>query len=224
MLEKWLKHFFGEKILSSLMGVFGGALSGVATVAVTGNLSSSALVTGAVGGAAAAVIGAGGRVTGESKPPGKTPGGGTGIMMLFMVMLCFMLAGCNGVSSNVGDGQVDAVEAATIRLAVGAAMSAKPETVVPAYAVTKTLLAVMDGSEAVKVGDLEAALDDRIDTLNLTPLERQSVSDLVALVKANIVDRISGISPDLKLVVVRAVIEIVHDSAAARLQMIGAGA
>jgi len=223
MLEKWLKHFFGEKILSSLMGVFGGALSGVATVAVTGNLDASALVTGAVGGAAAAVIGAGGRVTGESKPPGKPRGGGTGIMMLFMVMLCFMLAGCNGVSSNVGDGQVDAVEAATIRLAVGAAMSAKPETIVPAYAVTKTLLAVMDGAEAVQVRDLESALDERIDNLNLTPLEKQSVSDLVTLVRANITERVSGIAPDLKLVVVRAVIEIVHETASARLQMIGSG-
>ena len=70
MLERWMKHFFGEKILSSVMGVFGGALSGVATVAVTGNLNSSALVTGAVGGAAAAVIGAGGRMTGEKKPAG----------------------------------------------------------------------------------------------------------------------------------------------------------
>lgn len=226
MLEKWMKHFFGEKILSSLMGVLGGALSGVATVAVAGNLDSSALVTGAVGGAAAAVIGAGGRMTGEPKPSDKKPvsrTGGTGVMLLFLLVFCMTAAGCNGVSSSVGDGKVDAVEAATIRLAVGAAMSAKPETIVPAYAVTKTLLAVMDGSEAVQVRDLESALDERIDNLHLTPLERQSVSDLVTLVRANITDRISGIAPDLKLVVVRAVIEIVHETAYARLQMIGSG-
>lgn len=137
--------------------------------------------------------------------------------LLVLVALLCMIAGC--VTTNVGDGQVDAVEAATIRLAVGAAMAAKPETVIPAYAVTKTVLAIMDSGEAVQVKDLEAAVEKQIGTLNLTPLEKQSVSDLVALVRANIQGHISGIAPDLRMVMIRAVIEIVHDSAAMRLNM-----
>lgn len=104
MLEKWLKHFFGEKILSSLMGILGGALSGVATVAATGNLDSSALITGAVGGAAAAVIGAGGRMTGENKGKGLTIRG-SGVMLVFMLVACLVAAGCAGNTGRVGDGQ-----------------------------------------------------------------------------------------------------------------------
>ncbi|EMS79205.1 hypothetical protein [Desulfotignum phosphitoxidans] len=222
MLEKWLKHFFGEKILSSLMGILGGALSGVATVAVTGNLDRSALVTGAVGGAAAAVIGAGGRITGENKPGGQGIRG-SGVMLVFMLVACLMAAGCAGTTARVGDGQVDAVETATIRLAVGAAMSVKPETIVPAYAVTKALLAVMDGTEAVQVKDLEKVLVEQIEVLNLTPLEQQSMADLVGLIRANIEARISGLAPGLQLVVVRAVVEIVHDAASARLNLVKAG-
>jgi hypothetical protein len=67
MLEKWIKKFLGEKIWSSLAGVLGGAISGIATVAATGNIEKSALITGAIGGASAAVIGAGGRIKGEKK-------------------------------------------------------------------------------------------------------------------------------------------------------------
>lgn len=141
--------------------------------------------------------------------------------VLVFIAAALMITGC--VTSNVGDGQVDQVEAATIRLAVGAAMSAKPEAVVPAYAVTKTLLAVMDGSEAVQVSDLETALDKKINDLNLTELERQSVTDLAALVKANIQERIAGIGEGRRMVVIQAVIEIVHEAAAARLNLVKTG-
>jgi hypothetical protein len=146
---------------------------------------------------------------------------GTGWLMLILAVLAaaslLMTAGCAG--KNLGDGQVDAVEAATIRVAVGMSMSTRPETVVPAYAVTKTLLAVMDGPEAVPLKDLEAAMNDRIDALDLTPMEKAAVMDLAALVKVNIEARLSGLAPDLKLVVVRSVIEIVHETAAYRLNM-----
>lgn len=140
--------------------------------------------------------------------------------LLVLAAFVLMVVGC--VTDNVGDGRVDQVEAATIRLAVGAAMSAKPEAVVPAYAVTKTLLAVMDGSEAVQVADLETALDEKIGDLDLTDMERQSVTDLAALVRANIQERIAGIGEGRRMVVVKAVIEIVHEAAAARLDLVKA--
>ena len=139
------------------------------------------------------------------------------MVTFLLVLIVCALTGC--VTSNVGDGKVDAVEAATIRAAVGVSMSARPETVVPAYAVTKALLAVMDGPEAVLLKDLEPELDDRIDALNLTPMEKAAVLDLVAVVRVNIEARLSGLAPDLKLVVVRTVIEIVHNTAAYRLNM-----
>lgn len=140
------------------------------------------------------------------------------VLVLALVAVAAMLAtGCAGKS--VGDGQVDAVEAATIRVAVGMSMSTRPETVVPAYAVTKTLLAVMDGPEAVQLKDLESAMVERVEALDLTPMEKAAVMDLAALVKVNIEARLSGLAPDLQLVVVRSVIEIVHDTAAVRLNM-----
>lgn len=149
---------------------------------------------------------------------------GTGWLMLVLAVLAvaslLMTAGCAG--KNLGDGQVDAVEAATIRAAVGVSMSARPETVVPAYGVTKALLAAMDGPGAVPLKDLEAALDERIKALNLTPMEKAAVLDLAAIVKVNIEARISDLAPDLKLVVVRSVIQIVHDSAAYRLNLVKA--
>jgi hypothetical protein len=137
--------------------------------------------------------------------------------LLVLIAFAAMVAGC--VSTNVGDGQVDAVEAATIRVAVGVSMSARPETVVPAYAVTKALLAVMDGTEAVKLKDLESVMNDQVEDLGLTPMEKAAVMDLAGLVKVNIEARLADIAPDMKLVVVRSVIEIVHETAAYRLNM-----
>jgi len=142
------------------------------------------------------------------------------MLLLVVIAAVLMVTGC--VTKNIGDGQVDAVEAATIRVAVGVSMSARPETVVPAYAVTKTLLAVMDGPEAVPLKDLEAAMIERVEALDLSPMEQAAVLDLAALVKVNIEACLSGLAPDLQLVVVRSVIEIVHETAAYRLNLAGA--
>jgi hypothetical protein len=141
--------------------------------------------------------------------------------LLVLIVFAMMVTGC--VTSSVGDGQVDQVEAATIRAAVGVSMSARPETVVPAYAVTKALLAIMDGGEPVQLKDLESALNDQIDTLQLSPMEKAAVLDLAALVQVNIEARLVGLIPDMHLVVVRAVIEIVHETAAYRLNLVKAG-
>jgi len=133
--------------------------------------------------------------------------------------LLLMLVGCNGAGTNssIGDGQVDAVETAMIRLAVGAAMTAKPETVVPAYAVSKALLIVMDTDNPVKLAILNMVIQDKIKDLNLTPYEEQSVMDLVSLVRAKLVDMVGGLDPGARIVVVKAVVQIVHDAAGARL-------
>lgn len=142
------------------------------------------------------------------------------VSMILIVAACgaaILVSGCAG--KNLGDGRVDQVETATIRLAVGAAMGAMPETVIPAYAVTKALLAVMDGPDAVPLNALDAEMERQVKALNLTPLEKQSMADLVDVVRANIEARISGMDPDMKLVMVRSVIEIVHDAAAARLNL-----
>jgi len=67
MLEKLVKWLLGDAIASSVSGIALGAISGAATVATTGNLSKEALLIGAIGGASAALLGAGGRASGEKK-------------------------------------------------------------------------------------------------------------------------------------------------------------
>jgi hypothetical protein len=54
-------------------------------------------------------------------------------------------------------------------------------------------------------------------------MEKAAVLDLAALVQVNIEARLVGLIPDMHLGVVRAVIEIVHETAAYRLNLVKAG-
>lgn len=67
MLEKLWRFLLGDKWASSAAGLVGGAATGAATVAMTGNLDTKSLIIGAVGGAVAAGAGNAGRVAGEKR-------------------------------------------------------------------------------------------------------------------------------------------------------------
>lgn len=143
------------------------------------------------------------------------------LSLLFVVL--FFLAGC-GTSGMINvDGNVDEVEAALIRAAVGLSMSVAPETVPPAYAVSTAILSRIDGS-SVLLSDLDTAVTAEVDSLDLVPVERQSLLDLVALVRARIIQQLKdkGVADaDQRMIVVRQVIEIVRQSAAARMGITG---
>jgi len=143
------------------------------------------------------------------------------ITLLFTMVLLMGASGCSSKTSGIGDGKVDAIEAATIQIAVGLAMTAKPETVAPAYAVSTALLAVMDGADPVGLDTLNAVLAERTAQLELTAGERQSVMALVGLVRAGIKKQLNlpDIKASQKLVVVRDVLEIVRATASARLHV-----
>ena len=67
---------------------------------------------------------------------------------------------------------------------------------------------------------LEIGLSDKeIDKLNLDPLTRQSARDLVALIKAQIMQQLNVQGPpqSTKMLVVKQIVQIVHDTAAARI-------
>jgi len=134
---------------------------------------------------------------------------------LSIALLCLVM-GCSTVAVN---GDLDPVETATIRVAVGLAMTAEPKTVIPAYAISTALLAIMDGSETSTLDILDKAVYEEIEKLDLTDLEKASFMDLVALVKARIAQQLN--LPDIdaaqKLVIVKSIIQIVRDAAAARL-------
>ena len=65
MLMKLITWLFGAKIASSITGVAGGALAGMAAAATTGDITKESLIKGAIGGTMAAIIGAKGRAHGE---------------------------------------------------------------------------------------------------------------------------------------------------------------
>ena len=143
-------------------------------------------------------------------------------MKSLVIALCsvLFLSACNpNGGSSIGDGKVDIVEAAVIQVAVGAAMSAKPELIAPSYAVSTALLTFIDTSAVTSPSMLEPVLDKEIDKLNLDPLTRQSARDLVALIKAQIMQQLNvqGPPPSTKMLVVKQIVQIVHDTAAARI-------
>ena len=137
-----------------------------------------------------------------------------------------VLGGCaqNG-TSTIGSGQVDPVEAAVIQLSVGTIMAAYPKTIVPAFQVTSALLAlkVNDASNIIELVNLDEALKAETDKLNLDPLTLQSFNDLVVLVKASLNQQLESqglVLDSEKLVVAWKVVEIVNNTAKARLYML----
>jgi len=137
----------------------------------------------------------------------------TRIIALLMVIL---MTGCATVDI---DGTVDPTETAMIRVAVGMAMTAEPDTVLPAYAVSTALLAIMDGTEVTSLDTLDKAVDEEINDLTLTTAERASFMELVGLVKVRIIQQINlpGLDATQQLVIVKNVIQIVRDASMARI-------
>ena len=140
--------------------------------------------------------------------------------LLITCLLLALLPGCSGPNALIKiDGKVDQVEAALIQTAVGVALTAKPEAVPPAYAVSTAILARIDGGSVLLSG-LDAAVQSEVDDLDLLTAEKQSVMDLVSVIRATIISKLEeeGITDiDQRLVVVKQVIEIVRASAASRL-------
>jgi hypothetical protein len=135
-------------------------------------------------------------------------------------MALFLSASCTSTNqSTLGDGKVDEVEAASIRLAVGMSFSARPDTVAPAYAVSTALLGIMKPGAAVDLPELDGIIAHEVERLNLDPLDAANFDDLISLVKAKIREQVTlpNVPDAQKLIVVRQVVEIVKQSAAVRL-------
>jgi len=145
--------------------------------------------------------------------------------VLAACLLLVLLAACfaNKGTSALGNGQMDAVEAATLRVAVGLAFTARPDTALPAYtAATAVLAALGEGGESVPASIIDHVIADKLNALNLDPATRASFNDLALLIKARIVEQLgTGSTGPQKAVVVRDIVEIVRETAAARLEIAG---
>lgn len=92
--------------------------------------------------------------------------------LLASAFMCLTLAGCAG--TTVGDGVFDAREQAYFKAGVGIAISAKPETAAPVYAVATTCL-----------GLISLDLDLAMKLTNIDEKLRPSVVDLINVLKAD---------------------------------------
>ena len=145
--------------------------------------------------------------------------------MLALVMAVFLgisMVGCSG--KNMGpipiDGKIDIVEAQIIQVAVGVAMASKPEMVKPVYDISGKLLDNTSSTEATTPALLKVVLGKEIDKLNVDPLTKQSIYDLAGLIEVQIIKELGEYNIDNKIVLVRQVIQIVHNTAEARIKYI----
>lgn len=150
-------------------------------------------------------------------------------MGLMIALLCGLslafLFGCGKQQGGtIGDGKVDQVEAATIQVAVGLAMTARPDTVAPAYAVSTAILAVLDAGndETTLAAAIDTALTAKLEELHLDAPTKASVQDLALLIRAQIMEQLSAanLPASEKRVVVRDVIAVVQQTAASRLGVV----
>jgi len=147
-------------------------------------------------------------------------------LLMFVVLIGFVLmfSGCAGKGGLITiDGQVDAVEQSIINLAVGGALTAMPQAIAPAYAVSTALLGQMD-NESVLLADLDGTVQEKIDKLELTANEKLSAVELYNVIKAKTVNELEVkgvVDPGRKLVIIKAVIRAVKKASAARLGVVG---
>ena len=132
-----------------------------------------------------------------------------------LVMIALMLfVGCATVTL---DGNLDPVESAIVRIAVGAALTAEPQTVVPAYAVSTALMAILDGTEITELNILEERFNEEMQKLELNDAERASFLELAALVRMHIIQHLPDDGLDQQIVIVRQVVKIIRDASMARI-------
>ena len=152
-----------------------------------------------------------------------------GLGILIALVLAVLIAfswGCSQQGeSTIGNGKVDLVEAATIRVAVGLAFSARPDTVEPAYRVATGLLVVLDADadKTALAKTIQTALAEETKKLHLDAATAASFADLVALIEAQIMEKLnaSPVTSSQKAVILRDVLTIVRDTAAARMAPTG---
>lgn len=147
------------------------------------------------------------------------------IIAMFFVAALAVMAGCSPQGdSTLGNGKVDLVEAATIRVAVGMAFTARPDTVVPAYRVATGLLVVLDADadKTALAKTIKTALAEETAKLHLDAATASAFTDLVGLIEAQLLQQLNApeVSTSQKAVILRDVLTIVRDAAADRM---GAG-
>jgi hypothetical protein len=139
-------------------------------------------------------------------------------MFSLLLVIMLVLSGCAG-TSTIGNGKIDPVEEATIRLAVGAALSAMPAAAIPAYMVSTGLMAVIGTGDASLPGNIDVVIEKETSKLKMDQETKLVFADFLALVKAEVKQRLAGtgISENSRIVLIKQLVKIVNDVSRARV-------
>ena len=133
-------------------------------------------------------------------------------------LLCLLTA-CSAQNNTIGNGKLDPVEAAALKVGIGVALNAKPELIAPVKVVSGALLVALNGSVSASLTDvIDLVIAAEVEKLNLDPLTKASFMEFVALAKANIQTTISTekIEASNTYIVVYEFIKLINESATLR--------
>ena len=142
--------------------------------------------------------------------------------ILIIPLLLLLLSACSTSKPNtIGNGVVDPVEEATLRLSISLAFDSYPVAVEPAYIVSSVLLSKLNDTEmddAALLNTVDTVVKDKTKELNLKNSDKAAFNLLIIIVKERIKEiiNVEKIPESQRVVVIRDLIKIVNEVAKAR--------
>lgn len=142
--------------------------------------------------------------------------------ILIIPLLLLLLSACSSSKPNtIGNGVVDPIEEATLRLSISLAFDSYPVAVEPAYIVSSVLLSKLNDTEmddAALLNTVDVVVKDKTEELNLKNSDKATFNLLIIIVKEKIKELINveKIPESQRVVVIKDLIKIVNEVAKAR--------
>ena len=142
--------------------------------------------------------------------------------ILIIPLLLLLLSACSTSKPNtIGNGVVDPVEEATLRLSISLAFDSYPVAVEPAYIVSSVLLSKLNDTEmddAALLNTVDVVVKDKTKELNLKNSDKAAFNLLIIIVKERIKEiiNVEKIQESQRVVVIKDLIKIVNEVAKAR--------
>ena len=141
--------------------------------------------------------------------------------ILIIPLLLLLLSACSTKPNTIGNGVVDPVEEATLRLSISLAFDSYPVAVEPAYIVSSVLLSKLNDTEmnnAALLNTVDVIVKDKTKELNLKDSDKAAFNLLIIIVKEKIKELINveKIPESQRVVVIKDLIKVVNEVAKAR--------
>ena len=142
--------------------------------------------------------------------------------ILIIPLLLLLLLACSSSKPNtIGNGVVDPVEEATLRLSISLAFDSYPVAVEPAYIVSSVLLSKLNDTEmddAALLNTVDVVVKDKTKELNLKNSDKAAFNLLIIIVKERIKEiiNVEKIPESQRVIVIKDLIKIVNEVAKAR--------